>query len=117
MGDFAAVVMAAGLGTRMKSATPKHLHPLLGRRLVDWIVEAVRPVGADPLVVVASPESADLFDEVTVAVQSKPLGTGDALRTARESVDGATEVLVLSGDHPRITSDLLERFVAEHRAS
>lgn len=114
---LAAVIMAAGLGTRMKSATPKHLHPLLGRRLVDWIVEAVRPVGADPLVVVASPESADQFDGVTVAVQSEPLGTGDAMRSARESVDGATEVLVLSGDHPRITAELLERFVAEHRAS
>jgi bifunctional UDP-N-acetylglucosamine pyrophosphorylase/glucosamine-1-phosphate N-acetyltransferase len=114
---LAAVIMAAGLGTRMKSATPKHLHPLLGRRLVDWIVEAVRPVGADPLVVVTSPESASAFDGVTVAVQDKPLGTGDALRTARESVDGASEVLVLSGDHPRITSELLERFVAAHRAS
>jgi len=101
----------------MKSATPKHLHPLLGRRLVDWIVEAVRPVGVDPLVVVASPESADLFDDVTVAVQPKPLGTGDALRSARGSVDGATEVLVLSGDTPRITADLLGRFVTEHRAS
>ena len=56
MGDrLAAVVMAAGLGTRMKSATPKHLHPLLGRRLVDWVVEAVRPLGADPLVVVSRP--------------------------------------------------------------
>ena len=43
---LAAVIMAAGLGTRMKSATPKHLHPLLGRRLVDWIVEAVRPDGS-----------------------------------------------------------------------
>ena len=55
--DLAAVVMAAGLGSRMKSATPKHLHPLLGRRLVDWVVEAVRPLGADPLVVVLSPEA------------------------------------------------------------
>src|SRR5229473_1172559 len=57
--DLAAVVMAGGLGTRMKSATPKHLHPLLGRRLVDWVVEAVRPLGADPLVVVLSPEAAN----------------------------------------------------------
>ena len=40
--DVTAVVMAAGLGTRMKSATPKHLHPLLGRRLVDWVVDAAR---------------------------------------------------------------------------
>ena len=37
-----AVVMAAGLGTRMRSDTPKHLHPLLGRRMVDWVVEAAR---------------------------------------------------------------------------
>ena len=43
---LAAVVMAAGLGTRMRSATPKHLHPLLGRRVVDWVLEAVRPLGA-----------------------------------------------------------------------
>jgi bifunctional UDP-N-acetylglucosamine pyrophosphorylase/glucosamine-1-phosphate N-acetyltransferase len=112
--DLAAVVMAAGLGTRMKSATPKHLHPLLGRRLVDWVVEAVRPLGADPLVVVLSPEAADALDGVTVAVQQQPLGTGDSLRAARESVGDAKTLLVVSGDHPRITADLLAQLVAEH---
>ena len=71
--DFAAVVMAAGLGTRMKSATPKHLHPLLGRRLVDWVVAAVRPLGPDPLVVVLSPEAAGALEGVEVAVQEPPL--------------------------------------------
>jgi bifunctional UDP-N-acetylglucosamine pyrophosphorylase/glucosamine-1-phosphate N-acetyltransferase len=115
--DLAAVIMAAGLGTRMKSATAKHLHPLLGRRLVDWMVEAVRPLAADPLVVVASPDSASAFEGVEVAVQPEPLGTGDALRAAQASVDGAAEVLVVSGDHPRITTDLLGLLVAEHRAS
>ena len=115
--DLAAVVMAAGLGTRMKSATPKHLHPLLGRRLVDWVVEAVRPLGADPLVVVLSPEAADALDGVTVAVQQQPLGTGDSLRAAGRSVGDAKTVLVVSGDHPRITSDLLEQLVAEHRSA
>jgi bifunctional UDP-N-acetylglucosamine pyrophosphorylase / glucosamine-1-phosphate N-acetyltransferase len=112
--ELAAVVMAAGLGTRMKSATPKYLHPLLGRRLVDWVVEAVRPLGADPLVVVLSPEGADALEGVTVAVQQQPLGTGDSLRAARESVGDAKTVLVVSGDHPRITSDLLAQLVAEH---
>src|SRR3989449_1144581 len=112
--DLAAVVMAAGLGTRMKSATPKHLPPLLGRRLVDWVVEAVRPLGADPFVVVLSPEAADALDGVTVAVQHQPLGTGDSLRAARESVGDAKTLLVVSGDHPRITSDLLAQLVAEH---
>jgi bifunctional UDP-N-acetylglucosamine pyrophosphorylase/glucosamine-1-phosphate N-acetyltransferase len=115
--DLAAVVMAAGLGTRMKSATPKHLHPLLGRRVVDWVVEAVRPLGADPLVVVLSPEAASALDGVTVAVQQQPLGTGDSLRAARQSVGDAKTLLVVSGDHPRITSGLLERLVAEHRSA
>src|SRR5438034_4512489 len=115
--DLAAVVMAAGLGTRMKSSTPKHLHPLLGRRLVDWVVEAVRPLGADPLVVVLSPEAAGAVDGVQVAVQERPLGTGDSLRSARENVAGAKDVLVVSGDHPRISSELLEALVNEHRSS
>jgi bifunctional UDP-N-acetylglucosamine pyrophosphorylase / glucosamine-1-phosphate N-acetyltransferase len=115
--DLAAVVMAAGLGTRMKSALPKHLHPLLGRRLVDWVVEAVRPLGPDPLVVVLSPEAAGELEGVSVAVQERPLGTGDSLRSARDSVGDATTVLVVSGDHPRISSELLARLVEEHRSS
>ena len=52
---LAAVLMAGGLGTRMRSAVPKHLHPILGRRMVDWIVEAGRAAGAAPIVIVASP--------------------------------------------------------------
>src|SRR5438094_1311359 len=117
MSHFAAVVMAAGLGTRMKSALPKHLHPLLGRRLVDWVVEAVRPLEPDPLVVVLSPEAAGELEGVSVAVQERPLGTGDSLRSARASVGSARTVLVVSGDHPRISSDLLRRLVDEHRTT
>src|SRR5258707_13721502 len=101
---LAAVVMAAGLGTRMKSATPKHLHPLLGRRLVDWVVEAVRPLGADPLVVVLSPEAADAVKGGSVAIQPKPLGTGESLRPAREAAGDAKTLLVVAGEHPRISS-------------
>jgi bifunctional UDP-N-acetylglucosamine pyrophosphorylase / glucosamine-1-phosphate N-acetyltransferase len=117
MGDFAAVVMAAGLGTRMKSATPKHLHPLLGRRLVDWVVDVVRRLDPQPLVVVAGPEAVDAFTGVEVALQQQPLGTGDAVRAARPKVGDAGEVLVVSGDHPRLTESLLRRLLDEHRAS
>jgi bifunctional UDP-N-acetylglucosamine pyrophosphorylase/glucosamine-1-phosphate N-acetyltransferase len=117
MGDFAAVVMAAGLGTRMKSATPKHLHPLLGRRLVDWVIEAVRPLGPDPLVVVVAPDAVDAFAGIDVAVQQQPLGTGDSLRAARSQVERAKQLLVVSGDHPRLSSELLRQLVEEHRAS
>ena len=66
--DAAAIVMAAGLGTRMRSATPKHLHPLLGRRVADWVLDAARGAGADPVVVVASPETIGEYDGVQVAV-------------------------------------------------
>jgi bifunctional UDP-N-acetylglucosamine pyrophosphorylase/glucosamine-1-phosphate N-acetyltransferase len=111
-----AVVMAGGLGTRMRSELPKHLHPLLGRRLVDWVLRAAGEVGADPLVVVASPGSAAAFDGVQVAVQEEPLGTGDAVRRARQALEGrADDVLVLSGDTPLLTPGLLRELVATHR--
>jgi bifunctional UDP-N-acetylglucosamine pyrophosphorylase/glucosamine-1-phosphate N-acetyltransferase len=113
--------MAAGLGTRMRSATPKHLHPLLGRRMVDWVLAAVQPLSPDPLVVVASPETAEGFGEVTgalVAVQDQPRGTGDAVAAARVSLGGAAgDVLVLSGDTPLVTEELLRRLVDGHRAA
>jgi bifunctional UDP-N-acetylglucosamine pyrophosphorylase / glucosamine-1-phosphate N-acetyltransferase len=117
MSDFAAVIMAAGLGTRMKSATPKHLHPLLGRRLLDWVVAAVEPLGADPLVLVVAPDAVGAFDGANVAVQEKPLGTGDSLRAARGKVGDAKQLLVVSGDHPRLSPQLLEQLVGAHRDS
>jgi bifunctional UDP-N-acetylglucosamine pyrophosphorylase/glucosamine-1-phosphate N-acetyltransferase len=117
MSDLAAVIMAAGLGTRMKSATPKHLHPLLGRRLIDWVVGAVEPLRPDPLVLVVAPDAVDAFDGANVAVQEKPLGTGDSLRAARDKVDDAKQLLVVSGDHPRLSSALLQQLVDEHRRS
>lgn len=110
-----AVVMAAGLGTRMRSNVPKHLHPLLGRRMVDWVLESARQLGADPVVVVTAPTSADAFDGLEVAVQEVPLGTGDAVRSARSTLEGRAEnVLVLSGDTPLLTPGLLGELVAAH---
>jgi len=112
---LAAVVMAAGLGTRMRSDVPKHLHPLLGRRMVDWVLESAKRLGAEPIVVVAAPATADAFDGLDVAVQEVPLGTGDAVRCARSALEGRAEnVLVLSGDTPLLTSGLLEDLVETH---
>ena len=105
------------MGTRMKSAQPKHLHPLLGRRMVDWIVEAVRPLGADPLVVVVSPDTKDQFSGLEIAVQEQPRGTGDAVAAARSALEGRSRsVLVLSGDTPLLTTELLVELIAHHRA-
>jgi bifunctional UDP-N-acetylglucosamine pyrophosphorylase/glucosamine-1-phosphate N-acetyltransferase len=113
---LAALVMAGGLGTRMKSETPKHLHNLLGRRVVDWVLDAAAATGSDPIVVVASPETKDAYDGATVAVQERPLGTGDAVAAARQALDGfAGPVLVLDAAAPLLTPELLRELVEEHR--
>jgi len=102
----------------MRSETPKHLHPLLGKRLVDWVLDTARAVGPEPLVVVTSPETKDALagEGVTVAVQPEARGTGDAVATARNALAGFDgDVLVLSGDAPLLTPELLENLVAAHR--
>ena len=107
--------MAAGLSTRMRSATPKHFHPLLGRPMVDWVIGVARELGADPLVVVTSAQSVERFDGVTVAVQEEPRGTGDAVAAARSALDGFDgDVFVLSGDTPLLTHELLAALGREH---
>ncbi len=100
----------------MRSDLAKHLHPILGRRMVDWVLEAARPLGPEPLVVVASPDTASAFDDsdVGVVIQQQALGTGDAVRCARAALEGAEEVLVLSGDTPLLTTNLLEQLLDEH---
>jgi len=108
--------MAAGIGTRMRSATPKHLHPLLGRRMVDWVVEAARGAGVERIVVVASPQTSDVLESVEVAVQENPLGTGDAVRSARPALEGfGGDVLVLNGDVPALRAETIRALVELHR--
>jgi len=115
---IAAVVLAAGLGTRMRSAVAKHLHPLLGRRMVDWVIVAAREAGADPIVVVASPQTAGDFQGLEVAVQTSPRGTGDAVRAARAALEGRSEhVLVLAGDAVLLSAEMLSDLAAAHLES
>jgi bifunctional UDP-N-acetylglucosamine pyrophosphorylase / glucosamine-1-phosphate N-acetyltransferase len=119
---LAAVVLAAGLGTRMRSRRPKHLHPLLGRRVVDWVVDAARALGPAPLVVVTSPDTVAELEgtfpaEVALAVQEAPRGTGDAAAAAHPVLEGFVgDVLVLAGDAPLLNAAELERLVETHRA-
>ena len=119
--SLAAVVMAAGLGTRMRSERPKHLHPLLGRRLLDWSIAPVLPLGPDPLVVVCSPTTRGELDGTlppgaTLAVQQEPRGTGDAVAAARPALEGFDgDVFVLDGAAPLLTTELLQALLDEHR--
>ena len=119
--SLAAVVMAAGLGTRMLSERPKHLHPLLGRRLLDWSIAPVLPLEPDPLVVVCSPATRGELDGTlppgaTLAVQQEPRGTGDAVAAARRALKGFDgDVFVLDGAAPLLTTELLQALLDEHR--
>ncbi|MDP2313286.1 MAG: NTP transferase domain-containing protein [Pseudomonadota bacterium] len=111
-----AVVLAAGLGTRMRSPLAKVLHPLLGRPMVAWVVHALQALGADVIVVVNHQEDAvrAALPGVRFVRQEAPLGTGDALRAALPLLPDAGPVLVTAGDTPLITADALRRVVAAH---
>jgi bifunctional UDP-N-acetylglucosamine pyrophosphorylase / glucosamine-1-phosphate N-acetyltransferase len=113
--------MAAGRGTRMRSRTAKVLHTLCGQPLIWWPIEAARQAGAERIVVVISPDSDDvrraLPPDVAVAVQREQLGTGDAVLSAREQIEDARDVIVLSGDHPLLDSTFLTRLGEHHAGS
>lgn len=104
----AAVIMAAGQGTRMKSPVPKVLHKVGGRTLLDRVIDTVEGVGCDRIVVVVgthSPAVRELvvkrLGEQAVAVQDPPLGTGHAVLAAKDALaDFEGDVLVVNGDCP-----------------
>jgi bifunctional UDP-N-acetylglucosamine pyrophosphorylase/glucosamine-1-phosphate N-acetyltransferase len=112
--------MAAGEGTRMRSSTPKMLHPVCGRPLVAWPILAAREAGAGRVAAIVSPGidiSAGLPDGVETVVQPQPDGTGGAVRAALPLIEAAETVLVLSGDHPLISGEIISDFLAAHLAS
>ncbi len=118
---IAAVVLAAGLGTRMRSRRPKHLHELLGRRMLDWALDAVLPLAPEPLVVVVSPETREELEGTlpagaVLALQPEPRGTGDAVAAGLAALEGLEgDVLVVPGDSPLLAPELVREVVETHR--
>ena len=89
----------------MRSSLPKVLHPLCGRPLIAWPIEAARAAGAGKVVVVDGPKRrlADhLPEDVVVAVQSEPRGTGDAVAAAAGEIGDGDTVVVTMGDVPLV---------------
>jgi bifunctional UDP-N-acetylglucosamine pyrophosphorylase / glucosamine-1-phosphate N-acetyltransferase len=114
---FTVLIMAAGRGTRMRSETPKVLHRICGKPMVEWVVDAARAAGAARVVCVVRPDDGvaeGLPDSVAVAEQRDGEGTGAAVLAARDSA-GQGPVVVLSGDHPLVTPEQIAGLVAEHR--
>ena len=116
---IAVVVLAAGAGTRMKSALPKVLHSVAGRPMLAHVLAAVARLKPAKFVGVGAPGAeavAEAFAPHPTAVQNKALGTGDAVKAALPELRGhAGPVLVVYGDAPLITTASLQRLVDDCR--
>jgi bifunctional UDP-N-acetylglucosamine pyrophosphorylase/glucosamine-1-phosphate N-acetyltransferase len=120
--SIGAIVMAAGQGKRMKSRLPKVLHPIAGRPLVSWVLDALSGARISHTVVVLG-HGADevrpvLPQKSAVAIQREQLGTGHATQVGLRHLDRSCDtVIVLSGDTPLISRELIRAVVAGHRRS
>ncbi|MDA8431246.1 MAG: bifunctional UDP-N-acetylglucosamine diphosphorylase/glucosamine-1-phosphate N-acetyltransferase GlmU [Geobacteraceae bacterium] len=122
MENVAAVILAAGKGTRMKSGLVKVLHPAAGRPMIAWPVAAARAAGAAPVVVVVGHQADAVrqvfhdFPDIRTALQEEQLGTGHAVACAREQLaDFSGTVLILCGDTPLLRAETLRELIATHR--
>jgi bifunctional UDP-N-acetylglucosamine pyrophosphorylase/glucosamine-1-phosphate N-acetyltransferase len=112
--------MAAGEGTRMRSSTPKMLHPVCGRAMVAWPILAAREAGAGRVAAIVSPGrdlSPGLPDGVETVEQPEADGTGGAIRAALGLIEQSETVLVLSGDVPLISTETISSLLEAHAAT
>jgi bifunctional UDP-N-acetylglucosamine pyrophosphorylase/glucosamine-1-phosphate N-acetyltransferase len=122
MENVAAVILAAGKGTRMKSGMVKVLHPAAGRPMISWVVDVARAAGAAPVVLVVGHQAdavrtafLDAAD-IRCAMQEEQLGTGHAVACARDELAGFKgTVLILCGDTPLLRAETLQGLIAFHR--
>src|SRR5271169_385073 len=122
---FAAIILAAGSGTRMQSAIPKVMHPVAGRPMIAHLLEALRPLAPAATVAVIGPQMeavARLVEPAQTVVQDPPLGTGDAVRAGLAGLYGRLapkgeidNVLVLYGDTPLLRSETMVRLLQEQK--
>jgi bifunctional UDP-N-acetylglucosamine pyrophosphorylase/glucosamine-1-phosphate N-acetyltransferase len=118
--QFSVLIMAAGLGTRMRSELPKVLHPLCGKPMVRWVIDAARGAGAQEVVCIVRPGDGveeGLPEDVSIAPQTEGEGTGAAVLAARERLEKGGTVVVLSGDHPLVSREMIEELIATHRGA
>jgi bifunctional UDP-N-acetylglucosamine pyrophosphorylase/glucosamine-1-phosphate N-acetyltransferase len=119
---LAAIILAAGQGTRMHSKTPKVLHPLMGRPLLTYAIDAVKGTGAENPVVVVGHEAGTvrsvIGDQVLFALQAQQLGTGHAVLSAIPYVSVDAElILVTFADMPLLRTETLQKLVELHQSS
>jgi bifunctional UDP-N-acetylglucosamine pyrophosphorylase/glucosamine-1-phosphate N-acetyltransferase len=115
------IIMAAGQGTRMKSATIKILHTAAGRPIIDYVLDLAAEIGTRPPIMVVGHQREAVQQAVggraRYAVQEEQKGTGHAVLQAVPLLDGARHVLILSGDVPLTRPETLRRLLDEHEQS
>lgn len=115
-----AIVLAAGMGTRMRSQTPKVMHKIGGRPLVDHVLAGLKASNIDKIVLVLGPEMAgqtDRFAPHTTVIQTDRLGTGHAVRIALDAADpGDDDVLIVYGDTPLLTPKTIGNLIDKRNA-
>jgi bifunctional UDP-N-acetylglucosamine pyrophosphorylase/glucosamine-1-phosphate N-acetyltransferase len=115
-----AIILAAGKGVRMQSSLPKVLHPLMGKPIVSYVIEAVKKARVSRTILVVG-HQADLVQktlgtEYEYVEQTQQLGTGHALMTAAENLTGYKgDLLVLAGDTPFLTGQILRKLIDRHQ--
>jgi bifunctional UDP-N-acetylglucosamine pyrophosphorylase / glucosamine-1-phosphate N-acetyltransferase len=115
---FTVLIMAAGHGTRMHSHTPKVLHRVCGKPMIEWVVDAGREAGAERVLCVVRPGEGvaeGLPEGVEAVEQHEGEGTAAAVLAARDAVDGGS-LVILSGDHPLITAEQIAGLRAAQHA-
>jgi bifunctional UDP-N-acetylglucosamine pyrophosphorylase/glucosamine-1-phosphate N-acetyltransferase/UDP-N-acetylglucosamine pyrophosphorylase len=122
MTETVAVVLAAGMGTRMKSDLPKVLCPVLGRPMIEYVLDSLQAAGVERVVAVIGYRAADVRkalaarSNVEYAVQAERLGTGHAVKMARSHlVDHKGLVVVVAGDSPMLQRSSVEKLLDHAR--
>lgn len=114
---IAAVILGAGKGTRMQSDLPKVMMPLAGKPMIRNIIDTLEDMKVDEIVVITAPDGDMVRNEVAPhksAIQTKQLGTGHAVLSAKEALKGFSgDVLVIFGDNPIITKHTYQRGLDE----
>ena len=119
--DLHVCVLAAGKGTRMRSVLPKVLHPVLGRAMIDHVIQSVELLEPKAVTVVVGHESEMVRERVGQpenlewVIQDKQLGTGHAVRQCESAIQDVSDVLVVCGDTPLLQTETLTKLTAEHR--
>ena len=120
MNQFKAVILAAGKGTRMKSDLPKVVHTIEGKCLADYVIEAATGAGAEDICLVVGYKYAVVREslahkDVRFVLQEEQLGTGHAVRCAKDFLGEDGDTMILFGDTPLITAETLLRLQKYHR--